>query len=160
MKTLTQTQKILIGVITAVIIILAFAVFAQRNTDGAVKVSCEAQTPEVTGASAYFAQIFRDKTFEITGARPIEGYEPSMLLDAHGHLQPSDFECVQAMQGYYTVKGNEVEFVSLVEREFEHTAARAITDAGMGQLLENIARRMNVPFETPNQIESIIQDVR
>ena len=87
-----------------------------------------------------FTDRMRTGTIARVG-QPIEGFEPFMFMQAFPGLLPSDFANVDALIGLYRYEDSEV--VYDLDGEIEtHSAARAISDEGMEQLLANISSRI------------------
>ncbi len=90
-------------------------------------------------------QEFTDQMRAGTIARvgqPIEGFEPTMFMQAFPGLTANDFNNVDALIGLYRYQNGEAVYDLNGEIE-THSAARAISDEGMLTLLLNIADRLN-----------------
>lgn len=101
--------------------------------------------PEETGGFSQaeteeFTARMRAETTARVG-QPIEGFEPFMFMQAFPGLIASDFADVDALIGLYRYENGEVVYDLNGEVE-AHSAARAISDEGMEQLLANISSRI------------------
>ncbi len=118
----------------------------------------EERGPQGTSISAEAAQSFIDQMREGTISRvgqPIEGFEPFMFMQAFPGLTANDFDNVDAAIGFYRYKNGEVVYDLNGEPEV-HSAARAITDEGMLQLLINVAARLNYNLAGNDTVDDII----
>jgi hypothetical protein len=93
-------------------------------------------------ATQAFTEELRTK-FVAEKGQPIEGFEPWMFLEVYPGLKAEDFDDVDALIGLYRVENGEVVYDLNGELEL-HSAARAISDEGMAQLLQNVAARLEV----------------
>lgn len=93
-------------------------------------------------ATQAFTEELRTK-FVAEKGQPIEGFEPWMFMEVCPGLEAADFDGVDALIGLYRVESGEVTYDLNGEPEL-HSAARAISDEGMAQLLHNIAARLEV----------------
>lgn len=101
-----------------------------------------------------FTEEMRAGTVARVG-QPIEGFEPFMFIQAFPGLEASDFNNVDALIGLYRYENGEVVYDLNGEVEI-HSAARAISDEGMLQLLVTIAARLNVDLEGEATIGDLI----
>lgn len=93
-------------------------------------------------ATAQFTEELRKKFIEEKG-QPIEGFEPWMFMEVYAGLEAEDFDGVDALIGLYKVENGKVVYDLNGEPEL-HSAARAISDEGMSQLMYNIAERLEI----------------
>jgi hypothetical protein len=93
-------------------------------------------------ATQAFTEELRTK-FVAEKGQPIEGFEPWMFIEVYPGLKAADFDGVDALIGLYRVENGEVVYDLNGELEL-HSAARAISDEGMAQLLQNVAARLEV----------------
>mgnify|MGYP003393360819 CR=1 FL=1 len=89
-----------------------------------------------------FTEAMRAKVITEMG-QPIEGFEPFMFMRVYPGLTAQDFNNVDALIGRYVVVNGEVTYDLNGEQEL-HSAARAISDEGMEQLLGNILARISL----------------
>lgn len=101
-----------------------------------------------------FSARLRAKVITELG-QPIEGFEPMMFLEVYPGLTESDFDGVAALIGGYEYVNGELTYDLKGEQEL-HSAARAISDEGMTDLLENLARRLGVALSDEDAIEQIL----
>lgn len=87
--------------------------------------------------------------------QPVEGYEPSMFLEAFPGLTETDFDGVEASVGFYKIEQGRLTFV-LDESQLVHSAAEAVTRRGMETLLNNVATRTNINLNTNGTITDIM----
>jgi len=104
-----------------------------------------------------FIRIIEAKTVEKVG-QPIEGFEPSMFMQAFPGILPVDFNSVETQQGVYQVSNGAIAFV-LTDSGPEHSAARAITPRGVSILLQNISNRLGIASDTDEGIEAIFSEI-
>lgn len=102
-----------------------------------------------------FTAVMRAKVVAEVG-QPIEGFEPSMFMQAYPSLKAQDFHTVDALIGLYRYQGGELVYDLNGEQEL-HSAARAISDAGMQQLLLNVATRLEVDLEEAGALAVIFE---
>jgi hypothetical protein len=86
--------------------------------------------------------------------QPIEGFEPFMFMRAYAGLTAQDFDNVDALIGLYRYQNGQVVYDLNGEQEL-HSAARAISDEGMAELLFNISERLNIDLEDEGTLEDI-----
>ena len=141
------------GVFIVIIIVVLVAVGFFMFPRGAE----EEGTPTESHSTAYFAEEIKTDAVARFG-QPIEGFEPQMLIQAFPGLQHTDFDGVEAEQGVFQVSNGALAFV-LIETP-EHSAARVVTQNGMEQLLQNVAARLQLPFETESDVDAIIETIR
>jgi hypothetical protein len=109
-------------------------------------------------------QEFTDKMREGTIARvgqPIEGFEPFMFMQAFPGLMAQDFDGVDALIGLYRYQDGEVVYDLNGEVE-THSAARAISDEGMRQLLSNIIANRTIfsdLLDTPDFVTPMLNSL-
>lgn len=106
----------------------------------------------------YFADEMQNY-YALNVGQPIEGLEPAMLMQAFPGLAAQDFVGVAAEQGRYEYdeETDELSFVQTIpEGEPEHSAARALTERGFTQLLNNVSGRMQHPKDTTSDIDRLI----
>ena len=106
----------------------------------------------------YFSKILENGFMEKKGGRPIEGFEPFMLMEAYPGLQSSDFNCIKAYGGFYTVENDQVVFILYKSISMKRsTAEHSIVSYGMNRLLQNIADRLGRPWpHTEMEVDDIL----
>lgn len=139
------------GVALAVVLFAGVSSFVLRENRVS---SASAEAPaEMAGA---FTRELRGKVIAEMG-HPIEGFEPSMFMRVYPGLIEPDFDDVDALIGGYVYAGTLV-YDPKGEREL-HTAARAVSDAGMKQLLENVGHRLGIDFEDADALEKVLLSI-
>ncbi len=113
----------------------------------------------ITPATNYFSETIQKQTIQAIGGHPIEGFEPAMIMQAYPSLLPSDFECVQASQGRYAAKEGTVVFIPAGQNSVRSSAEQSITSYGMGTLLENLGKRLMLPFSTNQQVDTLLAEI-
>ena len=111
-----------------------------------------------TNVSTYFREEMYNGTIDRVG-QPIEGFAPSMLMQAWPNLVLKDFDGVEAELGVYQYNETDLDFI-MDSTNPVHSAARAITNKGMTTLLNNVSSRLNRPTTTIDDIESILVALR
>lgn len=113
-------------------------------------------SPESLGTehvTQYFIEQLNRRFINEVG-QPIEGFEPQMYMQIFPGILPGDFSGVEASQGIYSLEQGELIFK--ITETPEHSAARAITPAGMHTLLENISRRLQKPVDTTSDVDWLV----
>ncbi len=136
---------VLIGAVT-------YASWGTVNTPGTGNTNNTIPQEDVTR----FTEAMRAKTIAEVG-QPIEGFEPSMFMQAYPGLTAQDFNGVDALIGRYVVVNGEVQYDLNGEQEL-HSAARAISDEGMAQLLGNILARITLMVGS-DQVEGALEAI-
>lgn len=101
-----------------------------------------------------FVVKVRNETIAEVG-QPIEGFEPSMFMQAFPGLTESDFDGVAAFIGGYEFENGQLIYDLKGEQEL-HSAARAISDEGMATLLANVRARLNIEVEDEADVDRLI----
>lgn len=87
--------------------------------------------------------------------QPIEGYEPAMFMQVFPGMRSADFDGVEAMIGHYIVVNgtlvHDLEGATMI-----HSAAPAVSEAGIKTLLQNILDRLAVTERTVDEIIAIL----
>jgi hypothetical protein len=86
---------------------------------------------------------------------PIEGFVPSMFLEAFTGLTITDFEGVEASIGGYTIVGGKL-IHKLADDKLIHSAATAVTDRGLDTLLANVSVRLGVDLTNDGTLTQIM----
>ena len=105
-------------------------------------------------AATEFIDEMREGTVARVG-QPIEGFEPFMFMQAFPGLTANDFDGVDALIGIYRYQNGEVVYDLNGEPEL-HSAARAISDEGMLQLLVNVSTRLNYNLSGDETVTDVI----
>ena len=155
----TFNMKSCIALVVIVLLCqVAFYVF-----DGPEKLGLtETATPTVQRVSPTAAEVFTftlEEEVQKKIGQPIEGYEPAMFLQLFPGLVATDFEGVEASIGYYTIKQGKLVHELGEERTLVHSAAGAITRAGMARLLENVAARTSIDLEADGTLTDIMSAI-
>ena len=111
----------------------------------------------LTPAAAFFVESLERDAMQTMGGVPIEGFEPAMFTAAFPGIVASDFECVEASDGFYDVEGGDIVLIATAEQHLQTSAGATVTPRGMGVLLENIARRLGLPLTTEAEVREIIR---
>jgi hypothetical protein len=101
-----------------------------------------------------FTEAIRSK-FVAEQGQPIEGFEPWMFMRVWPGLTAQDFNNVDALIGIYRYQNGEIVYDLNGEVEL-HSAARAISDEGMAELLFNIANRLNLNLEGDATVRDVL----
>ncbi len=112
----------------------------------------------VSNETIPFMNALRNETIQRVG-QPIEGFEPAMFIRAFPNLRLSDFDGVDAELGVYQYNESDLNFI-LDDSNPIHSAARAITNAGMTTLLNNVSKRLSMPATSTADVESILAALR
>ncbi|XKT74827.1 MAG: hypothetical protein ACJKTH_01945 [Patescibacteria group bacterium UBA2163] len=104
--------------------------------------------------AVYFSEeIFERATSD--GMIPIEGYDAGLLLAEFPSLVVEDFDGVETFEGVYHIENGELVF----NRQFEQpvsSAERTISQDGYSMLLTNVSERLNMPIQTQEEINTVI----
>jgi len=87
--------------------------------------------------------------------QPIEGFVPSMFLQAFSGLVPKDFDGADAFLGKYKIVEKELIFI-MDEGGPIHSAAEALSEEGMKTVFANIQRRANVLITTTDEVDGLL----
>lgn len=115
------------------------------------------QTPP-TKVSPDIVDIFRftlEEEVRKKIGQPIEGYEPQMFLQAFPGLAETDFDGVQASIGYYSINNGKLVH-NMDNATLVHSAAGAVTRAGIETLLYNIANRAGIDLQKDGTITDVM----
>ncbi len=99
------------------------------------------ESDRITLSDLYFMMNVEDEIVAQLG-QPIEGIEPIMFLAVYPGIEESDFDGVQQV-------GDTSDATT--------SADQGVTRVGMKTLLQNIARRLDVPTETQEDIDAILE---
>ncbi len=102
----------------------------------------------------YFNEKLREGVIDRIG-QPIEGFVPSMFMQAFSGLVLKDFDGAGALMGEYKIVEKELAFI-LDEGGPIHSAAEAISEQGMKTVLTNIQRRTNVLITTTDEVDGLL----
>jgi|SRR3989344_2923141 len=115
-------------------------------------ISTSAEEPSLTD---YFSEEMWRRGVANLGAMPIEGFDAELLKGAFPVLIDADFEGVLSMEGVYRLSGEKLEF-SRTEGEAISTAERTISKEGMGILLANISKRLELSLRDTKGVDALI----
>ncbi|MFT7506977.1 MAG: hypothetical protein ACI92I_000114 [Acidimicrobiales bacterium] len=151
-------MKNVLIVVALVIVFNAIFVFS-GGLDLLVKTEQQAEAPERINADVVdvFRFTLEDEVRKKIGM-PIEGYEPAMFLKVLPGLVETDFDGVEASIGEYIVIEGQLEH-KLDETKLIHSAAGAVTRAGIETLLLNTSKRIGVDLSTDGTITDIINAI-
>ncbi|MEK7613133.1 MAG: hypothetical protein AAB449_03250 [Patescibacteria group bacterium] len=143
-----MNQNFIIGVAVAALAALVVAAFVWVGGSATVESGIsELQIQEFTAG-------MRAKVVAEVG-QPIEGFEPSMFMQAYPGLKAQDFHTVDATIGLYRYQGGKLVYDLGGEQETS-SAARAVTDQGMRQLLLNVATRLQISLDSKDAVAAIL----
>ncbi len=155
---LTRTHAF--GLLVLVAVFLAGALISRLARPGHfTDFDCStAPSLSFTSATTHFIETVQARTDRVVGGHPIEGYVPSMLMQAYPGMRPKDFVCVQAAGGWYLPKRDgTLEFISTRQGYARTSADGAITPYGMAVLLQNLQRAQALPIATVQDIGALLQ---
>lgn len=115
----------------------------------------EDESEEASSQATYFQNELFARATAKTGAIPIEGYGPQLLMGPFPGFIPSDFEGVAAFEGVYSTEEGEIIFTRNTPQPVS-SAERTISSGGYQTLLENVTDRLNVTAETEVEIDTLI----
>jgi len=107
----------------------------------------------------YFSSEMEKRGTEVLGGFPIEGYSPFAYLNAFSGLLKTDFIGTEALQGTYSISEGELLF-TLGETDAIHSAAETLSKDGMETLLKNLSLRLNLPTNTTESIDQLIEKIK
>jgi hypothetical protein len=102
----------------------------------------------------YFNEKLREGVIDRVG-QPIEGFVPSMFMQAFSGLVLKDFDGAGALLGEYKIVGEKLVFI-VDEGSPIHSAAEAISAQGMKTVFKNIQRRTNVMITTTDEVDRLL----
>ena len=100
-------KNIKIVIIIATLIVLGILIYISTDS---IK-NTQSTSSEITAIE--LNNYFKEQAISLIVSRvgqPIEGFEPFMFMRAFPGLVPKDFENVEALQGIYSVQGNNIQF--------------------------------------------------
>lgn len=141
-----------IGIGIGLVVLVAIAAFLY-----AISVEPWGDRETESGISSRTAEAFTERmqsrVIDSIG-QPIEGFEPFMFLQAFPGLERADFNGVDALIGGYRIEDGRIVYDLMGEEEL-HSAARAISGAGMETLLANISGRLGIDLERADALKNI-----
>jgi len=102
----------------------------------------------------YFNEKLREGVLERVG-QPIEGFIPSMFMQAFSGMVPQDFGGADALLGEYKIVEKELTFV-MDKVEAVHSAYDVLSEEGMQTVFENIQKRADVTIITRDEIDGLL----
>jgi hypothetical protein len=141
------------GIIIGVVLVALGLVFFTSSKETPDVVDNGSENGTEFNVQEYFNEKLQGGVIDTIG-QPIEGFEPVMFMQVYSGLVPEDFDGVGASQGVYKVESGELTFTE--DAGPMHSAAHAITNAGMKTLLSNLAERQNHQMNTKVDIDSLI----
>lgn len=119
----------------------------------------DSPTPDTSDVTVKeFSERTQDEIVAQLG-QPIEGFEPSMYIRVFSGIQEEDFDGVDALIGEYTYHADDGLLYDPGEAQRMHSAARAISESGMRQLLENVSARHNIDLNQPDAIDVVMEAI-
>ena len=106
---------------------------------------------------AYFTENIEASIVEEIG-RPREGFTPAIISSRYAGLLLEDFHGAEAVQGEYQYNNGTLEFVFTTE-ESPHSAADALTEAGMRTLLANLGERFEIVVDSQAEIDDLMSAI-
>ena len=107
------------------------------------------------------ASHFQDQIINLGVAdigQPIEGFDPNLLIMAFPGIEASDFQGVEAFEGYYEFMDGEIIF-NRNQTNLVTSAEGTVEKEGYQTLLENIAERLELKVETEEQVDVLINAI-
>jgi len=135
------------------VFLIGTGIYLSDNSNGAAAPEDTSGEVSEEAVEAFTARL-RAETVARVG-QPIEGFEPFMFMRAFPGLVASDFNDVDALIGLYRYQNGEVVYDLNGEVE-THSAARAISDEGMEQLLVHVATRLNYSVSDESEVDNLI----
>lgn len=133
--------------------IVVVGVFAVWNGNGKNVVTVEPNDA--------LSEYFEDKMIEWAVAdvgQPIEGFDSDLLTAAYPGLVAADFDGVETSEGKYLLQGGSAVFVREASEPVS-SAERMISSAGYETLLVNVSKRLNMPADSKENVEALIQAI-
>ena len=90
--------------------------------------------------------------------QPIEGFDAMMLMRAFPGLVASDFRGVEALEGYYEVRGDVAVFVRAGAQPMS-SAEGMVLEKGYGTLLKNLSTRLGLSVTSNARADALIQKI-
>lgn len=111
--------------------------------------------------SPALAAYFRHAMFDAAtagGMIPIEGFDAGLLMGAFPGLVPEDFNGVEAFEGVYSVKNNEIVFTRTHSQPIS-SAERTVSESGYSTLLQNVVTRLNREVRKDSDINALVSEL-
>lgn len=145
---------IVIGIVVVLLGLLALSGY-RGNEDESDVLPGNDSDETVPALAVYFQNELFNRAVAKTEAIPIEGYDPELLMGPFPGFEPSDFDGVEAFEGYYTPTEEGLVFVR--DREQPITSAeRTISTKGYATLLERVAGRLDISVASEADIDALI----
>lgn len=126
-----------------ILLLVAFALVSLLVIATNEGVPDDGDSSSFTETEQYFIDQVTTQTLERIDGQPIEGVEKSMYLQAFPGLQERDFAGVETLG-------------DTNQADVQTSADATITDAGLTQLLENTADRLDLVIETPEDVDALL----
>ncbi|MBC7836938.1 hypothetical protein H7X87_04150 [Acetobacteraceae bacterium] len=143
------------GFAVAVVALVGVSTYAYWGGNVIDKGNSNSEGSIAQDAVIEFSETLRANVVSKIG-QPIEGFEPFMFMQVYPGLTEQDFNNVSALIGGYRFENDEIVYDTQGAMEL-HTAARAISDEGMAQLLFNVSTRLNINLEGGGTIGEIVE---
>lgn len=88
--------------------------------------------------------------------QPIEGFDANLLIAAYPGLTKSDFDEVEALEGKYQFRDEELIFIRTEDAPVS-SAERMVIDAGYKNLLKNVSSRLNISIDSTSDVDMLIE---
>ena len=102
----------------------------------------------------YFNEKLREGVLDRVG-QPIEGFVPSMFMQAFSGIVPQDFDGADASLGEYKIVDKELIFI-MDEIDQILSNYDVLSEAGMKTLLSNIQKRASVQITTTDEVDGLL----
>lgn len=129
--------------ISIILLLVAFALVSLLVIAMSKGVPDDSEANSLTETEQYFINQVAMQTYERIDSQPIEGIEKSMYLQAYPGLEDDDFTDVETLG-------------DTNQADVQTTADASITNAGLAKLLENVADRLDLATESPDDIDALL----
>lgn len=86
----------------------------------------------------------------------IHGVDAFILMNAFPKFVAEDFEGVESLEGMYTVKNGELQFVRTKEQPIT-SAEQTIAEESYGLLLQNVSTRLGIKIENAQSVDVVLE---
>ncbi len=108
----------------------------------------------------YFFQNMIEEGDAVIGGRPIEGFNPDLYMQAFPGLTKEDFNNVEAINGKWSLVNGELIFQTISDQGIITTADGTINEQGMETLLSKLSQKFNIPSDSKENIDAIIEEIK
>jgi len=148
-----MNKKFLISFVIVVVVLVGAYYFYFTAPDNGVQ-DISVVNPGATGTQEYFNEKLRDGVLLRVG-QPIEGFVPSMFMQAFSGIVPQDFDGAGALLGEYTIIEKELTFI-MDEVDVVHSAYDTLSEEGMQTVFINIQKRADVIITTTDEVDGLL----